>query len=146
VSSPAPPRGVGNPCSWPSAASTHPNAPDGGTSGGRSACAACAAISRAAPAPRNSSSASRRIGSASSRAKRTTSGPSFAAIRRLGRTGGNGVTSASATCAPTRSQMPNSRRHASPSPGAKASTDAIVSSIRGESTTQVPSDAGWATA
>ena len=66
---PAPPRGTGQPSDCPMPHSTQPYSALPAESGVTSACSALPASRRAAPAPRNSSSAWRRSGSMPSRAK-----------------------------------------------------------------------------
>ena len=145
ASCPAPPAGAGNPADCPSMHSSQPNRPLPAESGPRSVCRALPPSSAGAPAPVNSSSPSLRTGSSAIRVNRRASpAPRRASRRRPCRTGGKGVNNAPSSGSCRRVQSPYSRRHASPSPAAKASSDAAVSSTSREMTAHEPSVPGSA--
>ena len=115
---PAPPRATGNPTSWASIASSHPNRPDPAASGGMSACAAFPAISSCAAGPRSRVSVRVREGSSSIRTKvNPPTLRSLRAVRSPARTGGNGESNAWTRASPMCVQSRYIRSQASPSPG-----------------------------
>ena len=94
----------------------------------RSVCAMLPPSSKGPPSPSNSR-ASRSNDRSDMRENPTRSRtPMAPAARIAARTGGKGDRSASMTRAPARSQRARKRSQTRPSPGAKASTDAVVAS------------------
>ena len=95
------------------------------------ACNAQPASSRRAASEPNSSSPMRRTESMAKRATRVQpSDHALAARRALAAIGGVGVNSAASSGSRSRNQRSKSRRHASPSPGWIASSDAASCSCR----------------